>query len=165
MESSAQNNNDGEGGGGDDQAVIPVTVRQLEVLIRLSESLSKMRLHEVVQGQDIAEALRLFKVSTMVANAADSASVEASAASGSNGGKNGNSIMRAALPSREEMIRTESFLGSRIAIGNTMNKQRIVEEAASQGYDASIVTRAIAIMVRKGEMVERNQGRLYRRVK
>ena len=59
----------------------------------------------------------------------------------------------------------ESFLRSRIAIGNTMNKQRIVEEAASQGYDASIVTRAIAIMVRKGEMVERNQGRLFRRVK
>jgi len=165
MESSAQNNNDGEGGGGVDQAVIPITVRQFEALIRLSESLSKMRLREDVQGQDIAEALRLFKVSTMAANAADSASVGASAASGSIGGKNGNSIMRGALPSREEMIRTESFLRSRIAIGNTMNKQRIVEEAASQGYDASIVTRAIAIMVRKGEMVERHQGRLFRRVK
>lgn len=163
MESSAQNN-DGEGGSSD-QAVIPITVRQLEALIRLSESLSKMRLQDEVQGQDIAEALRLFKVSTMAANAADSASVGASAASGSIGGKNDNSIMRAALPSREEMIRTESFLRSRIAIGNTMNKQRIVEEAASQGYDATVVTRAIAIMVMKGEMVERNQGRLFRRVK
>ena len=61
IESAARN----EGGeGGADQAVIPITVRQLEALIRLSESLSKMRLEDEVQGQDIAEALRLFKVST-----------------------------------------------------------------------------------------------------
>ena len=60
IESAARN----EGGeGGADQAVIPITVRQLEALIRLSESLSKMRLEDEVQGQDIAEALRLFKVS------------------------------------------------------------------------------------------------------
>ena len=161
MESSSNGNEENS----DDQAVIPITVRQLEALIRLSESLAKMRLEEEVQGQDIAEALRLFKVSTMAANAADKGGVHGSAGSGS-GGRNGqNGIMRAALPSKEEMLRTESFLRSRLAIGTMVNKQRIVEEAASQGYDATVVTRAIAIMSSRGELMERNQGRLFKRIR
>lgn len=160
IESAARN----EGGeGGADQAVIPITVRQLEALIRLSESLSKMRLEDEVQGQDIAEALRLFKVSTMAANAADQGGVGTSTAAGGN--KDQNGIMRTALPSRDEMIRTEAFLRSRLAIGTIVNKQRIVEEAAGQGYDASVVTRAIAIMTSRAELIERNHGRLFKRVK
>ena len=128
--------------------VIPITVMQLEALVRLSESLSKMRLEEDVQTQDIAGALRLFKVSTMAANAADKGGVGASASAGASlGGKNNNSIMRVALPSREEMLCTETFLRSRLKIGHIVNKQR-------QGYDATVVMRAIAIMVMKGEMTD-----------
>lgn len=144
MEHAANNRNEEEDG---EQAVIPITVRQLEALIRLSESLSKMRLEDEVQGQDIAEALRLFKVSTMAANSAGSTG-DGGAGGGSTGreGKNdlvgnGTGRMRTVMPSREEMVRTETFLRSRLAIGTTVNKQRIIEEAASQGYDATVVTR------------------------
>jgi DNA replication licensing factor MCM5 len=73
--------------------------------------------------------------------------------------------MRPVVPSKEEMIRTESFLRSRLPIGTIVNKQRIIEEAASQGYDATVVARAIAIMTSRGELTERNQGRLFMRVK
>jgi len=161
MESSSKND-DADGG---DQAVIPITVRQLEALIRLSESLAKMRLENEVQGQDIAEALRLFKVSTMAANTVDKSSPSGTAGSSANGKNDQNGLMRAAMPSREEMMRTESFLRSRLAIGTIVNKQRIVEEAASQGYDATVVTRAISIMTSRGEVTERNQGRLFKRIK
>ena len=44
-----------------------MTVRQLEALVRLTESLAKMRLETSVQSQDVHEALRLFKLSTMAA--------------------------------------------------------------------------------------------------
>jgi DNA replication licensing factor MCM5 len=79
-------------------------------------------------------------------------------------GEKGNS-MSTALPSRAEMQRSEAFLRSRLAIGAFVNKNRIVDEAASQGYDATVVSRAIAIMAMKGEIVEKNSGRLFKRIK
>ena len=161
MQSKANRSRDQEGEGSDDQAAIPITVRQLEALIRISESLAKMRLQDEVQAQDIAEALRLFKVSTMAANSADKGGPNTLNVSL----RNGKNSLGSVLPSKEEMTRTESFLRSRLAIGTIVNKQRIVEEAASQGYDATVVTRAIAIMVMRGEMTERNQGRLFKRIK
>ena len=150
---------DGDGQG-DDQPAVPITVRQLEALIRISESLAKMRLEEDVQSEDIAEALRLFKVSTMAANAVDNKGHPQGIEANGSG-----SILRAAAPSREETIRTERFLKSRLAIGSIVNKQRIVEEAAGQGYDASVVARAIGVMIMRGELQERNQGRLFKRIK
>jgi len=165
IQSTSRANNDSGGdknrNSSDGKAAIPITVRQLEALIRISESLAKMRLEEEVQSQDIVEALRLFKVSTMAANSTDN--------SGPNIPNihvgNGKNPLRAVLPSREEMTRTESFLRSRLVVGAIVNKQRIVEEAASQGYDATVVLRAIAVMAMRGELTERNQGRLFKRIK
>ena len=144
----------------EEQPAVPITVRQLEALIRISESLSKMRLENEVQSEDIAEALRLFKVSTMAANSVDNKGTPTG--SEVNGG---GSILRGVAPSREEMMRTEMFLKSRLAIGSIVNKKRIVEEAAGQGYDASVVARAIGVMIMRGELQERNQGRLFKRIK
>lgn len=147
--------------GPDGQSAIPITIRQLEALVRLSESLAKMRLEDEVQSRDIQEALRLFKVSTMAANNADKGGVDVANAS-AGGGRN---TFGSVLPSREEIMRTESFLRSRVAIGVVVNRHRIVEEAASQGYDATVVARVIAIMTMRGELNERHQGRLFKRVK
>ena len=49
---------------------IPITVRQLEAIIRLSESIAMMHLTPIVTKQHVQEAHRLFKISTM--NAASS---------------------------------------------------------------------------------------------
>ena len=144
-----------ESGDDGEQAVIPITVRQLEALVRLSESLAKMRLEEEVQPEDVAEALRLFKVSTMNANA--------SGQGGTGGGQ--PSVMSAAAPSREEMMRTESFLRSRLTVGAVVNRQRILEEAAAQGYNSMVCARAISVMISRSEVQERNSGRLIKRVR
>ena len=130
--------------------------------MRISESLAKMRLETEVRREDVAEALRLFRVSTMAANAADDRG-GAAAAAGSvphTGGAGGG-----AIPSREEMLRAESFLKSRLVVGAVVNKQRIVEEAAGRGYNAPVMARAMAVMAMRGEVQERNQGRLIRRVR
>lgn len=121
-----------------------------------------MRLDERVQSEDIAEALRLFKVSTMTANSTDS--------SGSNAGSNRDGIssnagIMSAMPTQEELMRAETFLRSRLAIGAVLNKQRVVEEAAAQGYNAMVVARALSIMVSRGEVQERNQSRMVKRVR
>lgn len=149
--------------GGQAQAAIPITVRQLEALVRVSESLAKMRLDSRVQSEDIAEALRLFKVSTMTANSADSSGSNAPSNRGVPGTAAG--LMSAAMPTQEELMRAETFLRSRLAIGAVLNKQRVVEEAAAQGYNAMVVARALSIMVSRGEVQERNQSRMVKRVR
>lgn len=165
MESSEHQGFDGDGGGEgeeDNQAAVPITVRQLEALIRLSESLAKMRLDTEVQDEDVKEALRLFKVSTMAANSTDQ---KMSMDVGGGSGGMGSNKMLSVTSSRAEMQRTETFLRSRVAIGTVVNKLRIVEEAASQGYDAGVVSRVIGIMVLRGEIQERHRGRLFKRLR
>jgi DNA replication licensing factor MCM5 len=39
---------------------IPITVRQLEAIVRLSEAIAKMRLDQVVRPDHVTEAHRLF---------------------------------------------------------------------------------------------------------
>lgn len=139
-------------GGDGTQASIPITVRQLEALIRLSESLAKMRLDPNVQPHDVTEAIRLFKVSTMAANAVDQHRAETTLAS-------------ITAPNRTEMERTESFLRLRLQVGSLVNKQKLIEEAAGQGFNAILVARALAIMASRGDLLERNQGRLIKRLR
>lgn len=44
---------------------VPITIRQLEALIRLSESIAKMQLAQEVNVEHVEKAIKLFKVSTM----------------------------------------------------------------------------------------------------
>ncbi|XP_018807832.1 DNA replication licensing factor MCM5-like [Juglans regia] len=46
-------------------AAIPITVRQLEAIVRLSEALAKMKLSHVATEENVQEAIRIFTVSTM----------------------------------------------------------------------------------------------------
>jgi DNA replication licensing factor MCM5 len=46
-------------------STIPITVRQLEAVIRLSESLTKMKLGNEVTKDEVEEAHYLFEISTM----------------------------------------------------------------------------------------------------
>lgn len=46
---------------------VPISVRQLEAIVRIAESLAKMRLAPEANVDDVTEALRLFKISTLSA--------------------------------------------------------------------------------------------------
>jgi DNA replication licensing factor MCM5 len=137
--------------GEETQTVIPITVRQLEALVRLSESFAKMRLDAEVRIEDVNEALRLFRVSTMAANAADQNMGE-------------NSLMSGAS-NREDIERAQGFLRSRLTVGSMVNKQKLIEEASGQGYNAMVISRVLSVMAMRGDVLERNQGRLLKRIK
>lgn len=132
------------------QSPIPITVRQLEALVRVSESLAKMRLDSKVKVEDVNEALRLFRVSTMAANSADQNLSDLSVLLPTNGA---------------DVRRLQQLLAGRLAVGKMFNKQRLVDEASGLGYDASILVRVLTAMVMRGEIIERNQGRLIKRIK
>jgi len=145
--------------GEDAQATIPITVRQLEALVRISESLAKMRLDSEVRIEDVNESLRLFRVSTMAANATDQTKVLG-------GGAGGQSILGGAgSNNREEFERAQGFLRCRLAIGSTVNKQKLIEEGSGQGYNFMTMVRVLSAMAQRGELLERNQGRLLKRIK
>lgn len=124
--------------------MIPITVRQLEALVRLAESLAKMRLDAHVQPQDVEEALRLFRVSTMAANAVDQRDM-------AGGG--------------QAMDRAELYLRQRLALHAHVNRRMLLEEAVKQGHNAMTMAKALHIMVMRGEVSESNQGRMIKRVK
>ena len=133
-------------------SAIPITVRQLEALVRVSESLAKMRLDDQVRNEDVTEAMRLFKVSTMAANSVDQHMESANSYN--------------ATQNRDEMERVEGFLKNRLTPGGSLvNKQKLIEEASGQGFHAMAVTRALSVMVGRGEVLERNQGRLVKRIR
>jgi DNA replicative helicase MCM subunit Mcm2 (Cdc46/Mcm family) len=56
---------DAKAEGGGDVVPIPVTVRQLEALVRISESLARMELATLVQSHHVDLAIQLFAASTL----------------------------------------------------------------------------------------------------
>ena len=126
--------------------MIPITVRQLEALVRLSESLAKMRLSAEATVADVEEAIRLFKTSTL-------------AASQSNPLVSGTGGLGA------DVKKAEEFLKRRMGIRMTVNAKRVLEEAQTQGYAIEAVQRAIAAMVMRSELLECNQRKILKRIR
>ncbi|VDL91273.1 unnamed protein product [Schistocephalus solidus] len=99
------------------RAAIPITVRQLEAVIRISESLAKMRLEAFANESDVDEALRLFQVSTLEAFM-----------TGSLEGAEG-------FTSQEEhdlIVRVEKQLKKRFVIGSQVSEHAILQDFSRQ---------------------------------
>lgn len=90
---------------------IPITVRQLEAIIRISESLAKMQLQPFATEVHVNEALRLFQVSTLDA-----------ASSGTLNGAEGFTTSE----DLEKLHRIEKQLKARFAIGSQVSEQTII---------------------------------------
>ncbi|KAL5729718.1 DNA helicase [Ranunculus cassubicifolius] len=127
-------------------AVIPITVRQLEAIIRLSESLAKMRLCHVATESHVLEALRLFNVSTMDA-----------ARSGINQQLNMTGEMQ------NEIKQAESQIKRRMGIGSHISERRLIDDLNRMGLNESIVRRALLIMHQRDEVEYKRERRVILR--
>ena len=93
------------------KSAIPVTVRQLEAIIRLSEAIAKISLSTKVNEQHVEEAHRLFQISTL------------SAAS------SGFSVSSDIPPELAPIImRVEEAIRRRLAIGAKVSYTKLIEE-------------------------------------
>ncbi|XP_043511832.1 DNA replication licensing factor Mcm5-like [Frieseomelitta varia] len=127
---------------------IPITVRQLEAIIRISESLAKMQLQPFATEVHVNEALRLFQVSTLDA-----------AMSGSLAGAEGFTSDE----DHEMLSRIEKQLKRRFPIGNQVSEQNIVKDFVKQAYPERAIYKVIHTMIRRGELQHRMQRKmLYR---
>ncbi|KAJ7630567.1 MCM-domain-containing protein [Roridomyces roridus] len=119
----------------DERSSIPITVRQLEAIIRISESLAKLTLSTVVQNHHVEEAIRLFKFSTMDAVSAGSA----------------DGLSRGEL--NEEMVKIERELRRRLPVGWSTSYQSLVREfVTQQGYSSHALERTLFVL-EKSEVI------------
>jgi DNA replication licensing factor MCM5 len=96
---------------------IPITVRQLEAVVRISESLAKMRLQPFAGDNDVNEALRLFNVSTMSA-----------AMSGTLSGVEGFTSQE----DQEQLQRIEKQVRRRFVVGSQVSEHAIIQDLVKQ---------------------------------
>lgn len=152
--SSGMSRRHGSGGSG-----VPITVRQLEALVRLAESQARMRLDPEANVADVEEAIRLFRVSTFSAASASPNDAAGSATIVPNPTLMGSSV------NLDDVLRSEEFLRRRMTRGATLNTRKLLEEGVTQGFQHEAVRRAVAAMVARGEVSETHQGKMLRRVR
>uniref|UniRef100_A0A8C4SEH0 DNA replication licensing factor MCM5 n=1 Tax=Erpetoichthys calabaricus TaxID=27687 RepID=A0A8C4SEH0_ERPCA len=135
----------------DKRCAIPL--QQLEAIIRISESLAKMKLQPFATESDVDEALRLFQVSTLDA-----------ALSGSLSGVEGFTTQE----DQEMLSRIEKQLKRRFAIGSQVSEHSIVQDLHQTGgskYPEHAIYKVLHLMMRRGEIQHRMQRKVLYRIK
>ncbi|CAL9738402.1 minichromosome maintenance protein 5 [Monosporozyma servazzii] len=133
-----------------ERSTIPITVRQLEAIIRITESLAKLELSPIAHERHVDEAIRLFQASTM-----DAASQDSTAAGNSN--NNGGNLM-----ANIRLIETE--LKRRLPIGWSTSYQTLRREFVDSGkYSQNALDKALYILEKHDTIQLRHQGQnIYR---
>ncbi|KAF3679863.1 DNA replication licensing factor MCM5 [Capsicum annuum] len=125
---------------------IPITVRQLEAIVRLSEALARMRLSQVANEDHVKEAIRLFNTSTMDA-----------ARSGISQHINVTPEMA------NEIKQAEVQIKRRMGIGSHISERRLIDDLTRMGMNESIVRRALIIMHQRDEVEYKRERRVILR--
>lgn len=150
IRSSVRNNNNRvRANGGSSSSAIPITVRQLEAIIRISESVAKMALSPYATEEHVAEAIRLFKVSTL--EAALSGAVTSESLS--------PEVMK-------EVSAAEALLKRRLPIGSRTSYQKLLQECQfKHKMDRFAIQKAVSIMAQRNEVQFRNQRKMIVRTR
>lgn len=122
---------------------IPITVRQLEAIIRISESLARMQLSAVATEEHVTEALRLFHVSTLDA---------------ARSGITANLVVTPEM--RAEIQQVELQVKRRMGIGSFLSERRLIDEIMRTGLGESTIRRALIVMAQRDEIEYRRERRV-----
>ncbi|PIC40388.1 hypothetical protein B9Z55_011747 [Caenorhabditis nigoni] len=127
-------------------SAIPITVRQLEAIVRIVESLAIMELQHFATVKHVEEALRLFRVFTIEAAATGNlAGVEEFTSNAD----------------QKALNRIEVQMKKRFAIGTHVSEHLIVQDFVSrQHYKESLVKKVIDNLVRRGDLQQKMQRKM-----
>ncbi|QDZ18120.1 minichromosome maintenance protein 5 [Chloropicon primus] len=129
-----------------DAPAVPITVRQLEAIVRVSESLAKMQLQLNVTESHVREAIRLFNVSTV--DASNSGIVD--------------SIVFTA-EQREEFAQIEQQIKRRLAIGASLSEKRLIDDVIKYGFTEQSIRRSLVFLTQQGDIEHRRERRIIHR--
>mmetsp|Transcript_8989 Transcript_8989/g.21914 ORF Transcript_8989/g.21914 Transcript_8989/m.21914 type:complete len:796 (+) Transcript_8989:409-2796(+) len=123
---------------------LPITVRQLEAISRIAESLARMELTDLVSPEHVKEAFRLFSAATLEASAnRKSASV-------------GEHEIEAVKSCEEQVM-------NRVAIGTKVKRETLLRFLMDQGVDDSIAKKTIYILIQR-KILDETENHGYKRV-
>jgi len=133
-----------------ESSAIPITVRQLEAIVRISESLAKMELKDQANVNHVKEAVRLFQVATLAA---------------AQTGEMGSSGMGNDPEFQRKVMRAEKYIQQRVMIGEAKQISKLTRDAIQRtGLEERAVNAAVMIMVRRGDLEFKNKRKkIYRR--
>lgn len=127
---------------------IPITVRQLEALIRLTEALARMDCCAECEERHVDEALRLFKVSTF-----DAAQSGILAPEGSLGEEQ-----------KKEAELIERYVNKRCPLHSRVQEKALIAELQRSSFSDYLITRVLQTMIFTGQFEFQNQRRVLKRV-
>ena len=127
---------------------IPVTVRQLEAIIRLSEAIAKMSLSNTVTKEHVKEAHRLFQISTLYAAGSRMA-------------------MTFEIPREniKDVVKIEESIKRKLPVGQKINYDKLVEELVGGNAVQKFVQCAIINLVRTGQLQFSEERKILTRKK
>lgn len=127
---------------------IPITVRQLEAIIRMSEALAKLQMKDVVEREHVEEAHRLFKVSTLHA---------------SKSGLSSNFSLPEEL--KDDVKRVQDVIRRKFAIGSKLSYAKLQEELLMLFNNPRSVEYGIFGMIKNQEIKNFENRRILQRIK
>ena len=124
---------------------IPITVRQLEAIVRITESLAKLALTPIATEAHVDEAIRLFLASTMDA-------------------VNQGAPKQGSQELMQEVNKVEDELRRRLPIGWSTSLATLRREFVDgRGYSEQALHRALLVLQRRESIQLRGQGgQVYR---
>lgn len=126
-----------------ERSTVPITVRQLEAVIRIAESIAKLHLSTQVTQQHVDEAIRLFQASTMTAVNQESNSREVS----------------------QDVKNVEDELRNRLPVGWRVSYKALVSQFVdTKNYSRFALDVALRAMERRGTIEFRHQGQSIFRI-
>ena len=126
---------------------IPITVLQLEAIVRITESLAKLTLSPLATEQHVDEAIRLFLASTMDA-----------VTQGEGGSAQSNKELMNEVNKVEEEIRRRLPIGWSSSLATL--KREFVD---GRGYSERALERALLVLQRRESVQVRNGGTMVHR--
>jgi DNA replication licensing factor MCM5 len=126
------------------KSIIPITVRQLEATIRVSEALAKMELKSFADERHVEEALRLFKESTLKA---------------SRGGHLAGAEGFITDKDRGIMKSIEKTIRRRLSYGLVLDEDKYLEEFVNKGYELHMIRLVFMQLVKLGVLTRKGVGK------
>jgi len=135
------------------RSTIPITVRQLEAIIRIAESLAKLTLSPIANESHVDEAIRLFLASTM------DAAMSGERHGGAQGGLSNNKELMSEINKVEEELRRRLPVGYKTSLGRLRT-----EFVGGRGYSEQALGKALQIMQRREVIQITNGGSQIHRI-
>jgi len=124
-----------------------LSARQLEAIIRLSESRARMTLSEAVTVKNVMDAVSLLQKTSIEAGMNKRVAINSLTAS-----------------ETSSILNIEVALINKLQVGSKISKKAVIDDFIKKGYEAEHIGLALNVLLQKERFMLKGQNTLYRLV-